>query len=194
MGISVFPAPAGGGASVADGNAAGWGSDAWVQLADVSTAISTTNYSFTGLSGYRKLKLRVLGAYETSSGGGGLVRLVFNGDSGSNYSWTNTLMQNGQTAPFRTVFGNTNSGITLSGIAGGGYVFHTDCDIDNVSGTYKPVKHRTHVSGEDYYYANQPTAIDGFGTWRNTTVISQIEILFPSSGANTGRIYIWGQV
>ena len=191
MGISVFPAPSSG-ITVADGNAAGWGSDAWVELANVSQVVGTTSYSFTGLSGYRKLKLRVLGGFEVQSTGG-IVKLVFNGDSGGNYSWTNTLMQNGQTSPFRTVFGNANNDIELSGIASGGYVFHTDCDIDNVSGTYKPLKHRTHVSGEDYRWANQPTAIEGFGTWRNTTAISQINIIFPSSGATTGRIYIWGQ-
>jgi hypothetical protein len=191
MGVSVFPA-ASGGASVAEGNAAGWGSNAWIQLAAVNAVVGTTNYSFTGLSGYRKLRFGVTGI--ETSGSGGTARLVFNGDSGSNYSWTNTLMQNNQTSPFRTIFGNENSNIVLCGIAASGYVFHTVAEIDNVSGTHKPVRHRSHVSGEDYYWANNPTSVEGFATWRNNTAINQIEFLFPSTNNTVGRIHIWGQV
>ncbi len=195
MSYSIYP-PAASGITVADGNAAGWGSDAWVQLAAINST-GASSYSFTGLSNYRKLRLGVTGI-ESSTIGSQPVYLVFNSDTNStdnNYSWTNTLMQNGQTAPFRTVFQQTTTRIVLSGIATNGYQLHTTVDIDNVPGTHKFVKHRTHVSGEDYYWANQPTAVEGFGTWRVNTAISQIDFIMPSVTNNgAGRLHVWGQV
>lgn len=188
--------PASAGITVSDGNAAGWGSDAWVQLAAVNST-SASSYTFTGLSGYRKLRLGVTGI-ESSSVGSQPVYLVFNSDTNgtdNNYSWTNTLMQNSQTAPFKTVFQQTGTKMVLSAIGTGGYQFHTTVDIDNVSGTHKFVKHRTHVQGEDYYWGANPTAVEGFGTWRVNTAISQIDFIMPSVNNNgAGRLHVWGQV
>ena len=183
---------ASGGASVADGNAAGWGSNAWVQLGTANSVTGTSSYSFTGLSGYRKIKLSITG-FTTSSSAGGITRLVFNGDSGSNYSWSNLLMQNGQTAPFRSLVRAAETEIVLGALQISGHTINADVKIDNVSGTHKAVEYKSRVTGEDYFFGANPTAIDGFAVWRNTTAISQIEFIMPSQSGTVGRIYIWGQ-
>jgi hypothetical protein len=184
--------PASAGITVADGNAAGWGSNAWVQLGTANSATGTVTYTFTGLSGYRKLRLGVTGV--ESAGTGGIVRLIFNSDTGSNYAWSNVLMQNGQTAPFRTLVRAAEPEIVLSAIQVSGHQFQTVVEIDNVAGTHKPVVYKTRVTGEDYFWGAQPTAIDGFATWRNTTAINQIDFIMPSQNGSAGRLYVWGQV
>lgn len=183
--------PASAGITVAEGTAAGWGAPAWVQLAD-TTVTTATSYTFTGLSGYKKLKFSVNGIETLSTAGLGYI--IFNSDTTSgNYSWTNTLMQNGQTAPFKTIFGSSTAQINLSAISAGGYQFHSIAEIDNVSGSHKHVRHRTHVSSEDYYWAAQPTTIEGFGTYRSNTVISSMTFIMPSVTNGSGKIHIWGQ-
>lgn len=86
MGQSVFPAPSSG-ISVADGNAAGWGAstEKWTLLTRTTT--SSTNPTFSGLSGYKKYRLVSGGVYAGSSAAY-TPKIYLNGDSsGNKYSW-----------------------------------------------------------------------------------------------------------
>jgi hypothetical protein len=83
MGASVIPAT-------------GAGSDNWVQISSITPTAASSSVSFTSISGYRKLLLRTNGLTLTGSGS---TNLIFNSDTGANYTygspqWDNTSYSN----------------------------------------------------------------------------------------------------
>lgn len=71
MAISTFPAPT-------------TGADNWVQISSVTPTAGAATVSFTSISGYKKLLLRV---NAPQLGSTGTITLTFNSDGGANYDY-----------------------------------------------------------------------------------------------------------
>jgi hypothetical protein len=183
--------PASAGITVADGLAAGWGSNAWTQISSTSQTTAVT-YTVSGLSSYRKIKIGILGMM--NSAGGGQSYLRFNSDTGTNYSWEVTMQQNGP------VLGRgrarDDDKIHISGMGPTNQMLVGIIEIDNPVTAYKIITGRTNSSSEDYFGNANPGTSDLNAVWRNnSSAISSVTFQMPTSITNAnGLFYVWGQL
>lgn len=143
----------------------------YVALASTTTSGSVATITLSSISGaYTDLIL--VGDGRNNAGGWGW-RIRFNGDTASNYSWTD-LEGNGSTAAsFRgssvnliyTSYNNTSIGNSQS---------NQILQINNYSNTttYKTVLSRTNAATSNAY----PGTNAGVGLWRSTAAITSITI------------------
>lgn len=64
------------------------GSDNWVQISSVTPTASVSTLSFSSISGYKKLMLRIVAPGQSTAAN---IAITFNGDTGSNYTFTSNL-------------------------------------------------------------------------------------------------------
>lgn len=79
-------------------------SDNWVQISSVTPTASASTVSFTSISGYKKLMLKVNGISAGSL-------LTFNSDTGANY-WYSNLQQSNTTFSGAVTAADTSVGLT----------------------------------------------------------------------------------
>jgi hypothetical protein len=184
--------PAAAGITVADGLAAGWGSNAWTQIASVSQTTAVT-YTVSGLSGYRKIKIGVLG-FMTDTTGGGVITFRFNADTNTNYTWEVNLQQNGPA--LRQGRARNDDKLLVSGIGNSNQMAVGIYEIDNPVSAFKIITGRTNTSSEDYFGSANSGASDVNGVWRNnSSAISSVTFQMPTSISNTNGLFVvWGQL
>lgn len=162
-------------------NASG-GSSALVLITETVTSGSAANVSFTSIpSTYRDLEIRVRGR-GSKSAGNAIVRVRFNGDTGSNYDFAKL-----------DSFGGTPSG--------GNGAATTSADFGYVSGATAPTNASSSVELIVFDYkgttfqksaVSRGTIVQGTTTgnifvtsgvvnWRSTSAITQVDV-FPDSG------------
>jgi hypothetical protein len=148
----------------------------YVALATTTTSGSTATITLSSISGaYTDLIL--VGDGRNNAGGSGWY-IRFNGDTGSNYSWTDLEGDGSTAASYRgtsvnliyTSYNNTSIGNSQS---------NQILQLNNYSNTttYKTVLSRTNAATSNAF----PGTNAGIGMWRNTAAITSITIT--SSGS-----------
>jgi len=147
-------------------------------IATTTLGSAAATVSFTSISGsYTDLVLVAWGA----STGGSDIFCQFNGDTGSNYSWTR-LSGNGSTAASSRSSSASNIRLTISGYpdANAALVLASIQNYSNTT-TYKTLISR----------ANQATqGVDAIvGLWRSTSAITSIDVKTTPNTFNTGATF-----
>lgn len=144
-----------------------------IQSYTLGSAQSTVSLGSISAS-YTDLVL-VVSARLTGGGGASVIQLQFNGDSGSNYSYT-TLQGDGSSATSSRASSQSNLALGLATDASGQQATSI-FQIQNYSNatTYKTVLSRANIAG-DRVRAQ-------VGLWRNTQAIDSILLL--NNGATT---------
>jgi hypothetical protein len=147
----------------------------YAPIATTTFSGSSSSYVFNSIpQTYTDLYV-VLESYEPTNGAS--IGIQFNGDSGSNYSYTfmygsgSSVGAQNSTNTVNVYVGQINSGTTVL------------ASINNYSNTttYKTVMSRNGASSQDVFMST--------GTWRNTNAITSLTVLrggnFPSGGTVT---------
>jgi hypothetical protein len=140
-------------------------------LATTTTSGSVATITLSSISGaYTDLIL--VGDGRNNAGGWGW-RIRFNGDTGSNYSWTD-LEGDGSTAASFRGSNTTSIDTTYSNTSIGNSQSNQILQINNYSNTttYKTVLSRTNAATSNAF----PGTNAGIGMWRNTAAITSITI------------------
>lgn len=180
--------PAAAGITVAEGTAAGWssGEPDWTLIATSTTTGTST--TFSGISGYRYLKLYVRDyANNTNT----TPRVTFNSTS-TGYSQSINFLIDGGTQYYNhnadsdayyIAYNVTSTGYTHNG----GWLEISDV---NTSLPYKTLKSHGH-------FINSSTGgghASSWGTWKNTSAITSLTVTLYSSAfsSNSGGIALYG--
>jgi hypothetical protein len=174
MGIATFPT-ASGGTSSAD----------WTYIATAAPSGSGNTVTFSGISGYKRLK--VVG-FLTQSAGSSTYKMQFNSDTTSgNY-------QSGSLGVSLYMSNTVAGGFTQNAIALGNsgvysVAFSTEINNANLTTVYKDTQTlSSHTSGAPSYVNT------GNGIWKSTAAITSITIITESNANNfAGNLYLMGQ-
>ena len=87
------------------------GSDNWVQISSVTPTASVSTVSFTSISGYKKLMLRVI---KPGFSGSPTTTLTLNSDTGANYAYSAAGISNYTSITlYDSIYGINEAGIPL---------------------------------------------------------------------------------
>jgi hypothetical protein len=120
MGSSTVPAPATGATS-----------DNYALISSVTPTNGSSTLSFTGISGYRKLLLRVI---EPGLSSGSTVTYTFNSDTGANYAYQAAGMTSGTGAVAATYRAIQATGIAFSSVVSANLQSNLFIDDANTTG------------------------------------------------------------
>ena len=146
-----------------------------------SAAASVT---FSSLGSYEHLQIRASGRHDNPGGGGSNIRIRFNGDTGSNYSF----------ADFASYNGNNSNADAYTGQAfvygGGRLTGPLTPDAENFATSiidildYRNANKNTtmlQMSGSVDDYSGASFIWHGTGLWDNTAAVTSI-LLYPQAG------------
>jgi hypothetical protein len=152
-------------------------SDNWVQISSVTPTNGASTVSFTSISGYKKLMLRI---NNISTG----YSLTFNSDTGSNYSFS-YLQYTSSTFSGRTTQNNTSISVFSSGSSSNSA--QLTINETNTTGIKNLSGFGEYVSGVSYYLPSVQGSY--FGSAAITTVT-----LTTGSGTYTatGTVTLYG--
>jgi hypothetical protein len=144
-------------------------------IATTLLSSNTSNVTFSTISGtYKHLQLRFQCRSTTSGTGQDGIRIRFNGDSGTNYSW-HYLGGDGITA--YTGQGQSQTYVYAGVAVNNGFSANrfgtTICDIFDYTNTNKHKTTRSLTGGDNN--GNGETYVFG-SNWRNTNAITDIEL------------------
>jgi hypothetical protein len=187
MGSTVFPA-ASGGASVSDGNTAGWnlGGNQVELISEYKTVTKANSITISSIpQTYRNLIIDWNGL-ETLGVGSHNIRLRMNNDTNSNHSengWMNNAA--GVTVPIN--FGINGDGFFIGQVPNvtGGQQSHGRITMENYTSTDAKIGHgsTTYYSGQDYTKVWNRLS---FRTGASTSAITSVRFLAGESGNNLG--------
>lgn len=189
MGSTVFPAPASG-ITVAEGTAAGWGNagETWTLL-DRQT-IDAYGFTYNGLSGYKKYKLRVFGMAAYSNP---YLYPYIHLNGNTEYKYSNYITGNGTNSS--TPFGITSVGTSGLPLSYGALTIYqsvyADIIIDNANSTTAAKT----VSGKLITYTSSYgiTTFNNHGSWNSTSAVTTIKLgLTNNSSADSGYCFFNG--
>lgn len=159
---------------------------------------NTAAVTFSGISGYRMLQIRVSGVSQSS--GGTSASLLFNGEtSGNSKHFSQIYYDPRQTTTPDVVSYTERDTMNISPQTSGGYFFTLVSTISGANSTY----HKT-VKTEGIVHANayaQYAKFEQFGSYNGTSAVSSIKFHFATTGvgdsgsmtmSNGGAIELWG--
>lgn len=133
---------------------------------------STNNYTISGLSGYKYIKILLSGYTKVATG---TLQVRFNGDTSGIY-WYGWYEQIPPSGGDSVVYGLSQTQVNFGGAVGTGQQFHAIIEIEpNNATTYKSYKF-------DGFKHNNPQGqtckVNGIGGWNSTAAISSISFLW----------------
>jgi hypothetical protein len=160
-----------------------------VTLISTATPSGTGTVSFTSISGsYKHLKIIGVGRSSTSGAGSTVVKMQFNGDTGSNYAR-------------EVLFGNGNGSASKDLVTGQAQISPAEVPTDGAATDYPgsfeitiPLYSGTtfkKTAHSHYMNLNNTTtgslfALVTTGTWDNTAAITQVDLILTSGNWKSG--------
>ncbi len=170
----------------------------WEAIASVTATTGDTYMEFTNIpSGYAGLHLRcTLKGNDGAVNQGNSAQIRFNSDTGNNYVYSSIISTGASNAT--TTISDGNAFFNFTGMTSGGGTNAANLGVStfDIFDYDKTTKFKLIVGSFAHLVGNtvtsfQQSAIQA-GTWKSTSAITSIRVLYGNGLANTSQIHLYG--